>query len=130
MRALCAPMTSEDAVKSIPTDDVIFPVVQVALLLFIVVIFIFDIIRNFRKPKSGYDAIVTRGPTSMAMFYATYGILTGIFISLSLTVNFAENHRTFFVLFDAIFIAYACLWNAWFRERLIKWTGTLARREH
>jgi hypothetical protein len=73
--------------------------------------------------------VVTRGPKAMALFYGAYVALTGLFVSLSLQVDLAKNHRVFFVLIDSILVAYVCLWNQWFRNKLIEWTNRLASLE-
>jgi hypothetical protein len=65
----------------------------------------------------------------MAIFYGTYAILTGLFISLSLSVELARNHRVLFVVLDVALIAYICLLNPWFRNTLIAWSQRLAKIE-
>lgn len=122
------------------TDYYLFPLVQAALIAFVVVIVFVDVSSRLVKPRpanvpplpveatiSG-AATVTRGEKSMAIFYAAYGGLTSIFVALSLAVP--QTHKTVFVLLDVCLIFYACLLNRWFRNKLIEWTNALPTREH
>lgn len=122
-------MNSCTRVEGILTDSCLFPLVQSGLLLFVVVIFVLDVLRRSRA-RGGFSAIVTRGEKSMAKFYGAYGVLTTIFVTLCVSVESAKDHRTLFILIDVLLIAYACLLNGWFRNKLIAWTTELPKREH
>ena len=70
-----------------------------------------------------------RGEISINMFYATYGIVSGILIGLALSVEVAVGHRTFLVLLNAFVSAYLCLVNEWFRNHLLSDFQWLSKRE-
>lgn len=65
----------------------------------------------------------------MGYFYATYLALTSVFVALSLHVELASSHRVFFVLLDTILIAYLCLFNQWFRNKLVGWIKRVSELE-
>ena len=113
------------------SDEYLFPLIQLSLALFCVYILVLDEFRSFRKKREPVVGTVTRGSNSLAVFYGAYGVLTATFLGLSLTVDYADNHRTFWVASDIALIAYACMWNAWFRGKLIYFTiEVLPKREH
>ena len=110
-------------------DACLFPLSQFALLAFLIFVILMDVVRRVRTRK-GFDGLVTRGDKSMAVFYGAYGVFTTVLVAVVVSVDYAENHRTLFVFFDVAAVAYACLWNAWFRDKLIAWTNALPKREH
>jgi hypothetical protein len=71
------------------------------------------------------NATVVRGPGSLAVFYGVYAAMTAVVLTIATTANAAENHRVLYVLWDAGAIAYLCLINAWFKERLIRLSNWL-----
>lgn len=118
-----------DSLCTALSDDFLFPAIQGGLILFVLTIAALDL-RCRLHTRSGFNALITRGDKSMAKFYGAYGVLTTVFVTLSVSVDYARSHRVFFVVLDVLLIAYACLLNAWFRSKLIGWTGTLSEREN
>lgn len=122
-------MFDQDLLTVYTSDHYLFAGLQALLALF----FLFAVARDFlyrKMRRSGMVSAITRGDVSMAKFYGAYAVLTGVFVSLSLTVDLAAQHRTFFTVFDVLVIAYLCLLNAWFRNRLIGWVGKLSKEIH
>lgn len=111
------------------SDRVLFPIVQCALAGFAIACFFFDRFHRWRAGGRGVAMTVTRGPTSMVLFYGAYVAFTGIFVSLALQVDLAKNHRVFFVVLDSLLIFYLCLLNFWFRNKLVGWANRLASIE-
>lgn len=111
------------------SDQFLFPLLQLLLVLGALISFIVDRILRARQRKSGINATVTRGPESLAKFYGAYGVLTSIFVTLSVTVDTAKDYRTILVLMDVALVAYLCLWNGWSRVKIIQFTNMLPTRE-
>jgi hypothetical protein len=120
------------------SDARLFPLLQIALVAFALVCFLVDRFHGWRAGggSKGQDGVVarvqltvTRGPTSMALFYGAYLTLTGVFVSLALQVDLAKNYRVLFGLLDSLVVAYVCLWNHWFRNKLVGWSARLASIE-
>lgn len=110
------------------SDPWFFPAIQVLLVAFVALALVLDW-RLRRSIGGGLSLKVIRSEGSMAKFYAAYGALTGVFITIAVAADYAQRHRTFFVLLDVILVAYLCLFNSWFRNKLIGWTNALAEFE-
>lgn len=110
------------------SDPWFFPTIQLLLVAFVVVALILDWSLR-RSMGGGLSLKVIRGEGSMAKFYAVYGVLTGVFVTIAVAADYAQQHRTFFILLDVVLVAYLCLFNSWFRGKLIGWTNTLAELE-
>lgn len=65
----------------------------------------------------------------MAIFYGAYIAVSGLLVSLCESVEIAKTHRVFFVLLDSFVVAYICIINTWFRNKLIGWTNFLSKIE-
>lgn len=72
---------------------------------------------------------ITRARESLALFYAAYVAITGLFVALSLSVDIAAEHRVFWAVLDTVLLAYVCLLNPWFRNKLVGWFVGLTRLE-
>jgi hypothetical protein len=107
------------------SDDVLFPMLQIFLALFI----LFAIFQSWRARGGSVKLTVIPGELSMSKFYASYAALTGLFIAICLSVDIAQNYRIFWVTIDTILVAYLCLSNVWFRNLLIDWTNQLTKIE-
>lgn len=66
----------------------------------------------------------------MGRFFAAYALLSGWFITLCLSVDIAQNHRVLWVSVDTILVAYVCLLNPWFRNRILGWIAWLSKVEN
>lgn len=110
------------------SDPWLFPAIQLLLVAFVAVAFVLDW-RLRRSMGPGLSLKVIRYEGSMAKFYAAYGVLTGVFVTIAVAADCAQRHRTFFVLLDVVLISYLCLFNSWFRNKLIGWTNALAELE-
>jgi hypothetical protein len=115
--------------NSLLADAVLFYVLQVGLLAFVLIAWFLNR-TEFNGAGLGSTTLrVTRGEQSMGHFYTMYGAISGLLIAISLSVEVAKDHRVFWVLFDAGLVAYVCLYNPWFRNRLIGWADRLAKLE-
>ena len=110
------------------SDQWFFPAIQLLLVAVVAVAFLMD--WGLRRSMGhGISIKVIRSEGSMAKFYAIYGVLTGVFVTIAVAADYAHRHRTFFVLLDVGLVAYLCLFNSWFRSKLIGWTKALAELE-
>ncbi|MCZ6819779.1 MAG: hypothetical protein O7G31_09860 [Calditrichaeota bacterium] len=66
----------------------------------------------------------------MSKFYGAYGLLTGVFVSLSLSLEMNAEYRTLFTVLDVLLIGHLCLLNTWFRNFLIGWTDKISKEIH
>jgi hypothetical protein len=118
------------AVVDLARDEILFPALQTGLILFAILCAVISRLTFGRREQTGFSAVVKRGPTSMAYFYGAYLALTGIFVALSLQVEIAREHRVAFVVLDTILIAYICLINGWFRNKVLGWINRVAEIEY
>lgn len=115
--------------SEILSDAVLFPALQVALAIFV----LFAVLRSWLQArKSGRGSVtgsVTRGEGSMGRFYGTYAVISSLLIAICLSVDVAQNHRVLWVVIDTGLVAYVCLFNPWFRNRLLGWAERLTKIE-
>lgn len=112
------------------SDKFLFPSIQLLLIVFS----LFCVARHFyearKARRSGIIAAIKRGEASMGRFFAAYALLSGWFITLCLSVDIAQNHRVLWVSVDTILVAYVCLLNPWFRNRILGWIAWLSKVEN
>jgi len=107
-------------------DAVLFPTLQVALVLLV----IYSVVRSRWMISGGeLSAQVNRSSASMAVFYGAYAAISGVATALCLNVDMAANYRVLFVILDLVLIAYLCLGSNWFRNKLIGWADSLTKLE-
>lgn len=108
------------------SDNYLFPVAQLALIAFA----IYAIWKNARaKYSNKTKPAIARSAQSMAKFYAAYGVLTALYLSIALNSEEAKHHRVLFSFADTAIIAYLCLINSWFRNKLIYWSQSISNLE-
>jgi hypothetical protein len=107
------------------SDSIWFPLLEGAFVVFAIVAVLKD-----RWLYSGSGIQVLRSEGSMARFYTVYGAATGILVALALGVEVAAEHRTLLVVLNVAVPAYLCLFNAWFRNKLVGWSNILPMLEH
>ncbi len=61
----------------------------------------------------------------MGRFYATFVFINGLFVAVCLSVEAVVGTRVFWVILDTALIAYVCLFNNWFRNKLLHWSNNL-----
>jgi hypothetical protein len=110
-------------INELLSDGYLFPSIQILLISFAILCWLIGLF------QSGNFARVTRSDTSMAVFYGTYAALSGVFIAICLQVEIAKNHRVIWVLTDTVLIAYVCIFNPWFRNKLLGWIEHLKQIE-
>ena len=111
------------------SDEFLFPVVQTLLIAFVLVAIDISWWHAYRARRGGTSLEVTRSRESLALFYGAYVAITGLFVALSLSVNIADEHRVLWAVLDTALVAYVCLLNAWFRNKLVGWFVHLATLE-
>jgi hypothetical protein len=84
---------------------------------------------QMRAGFGGVKLVVTRSQASMNMYYGTYATISGVLVALCLTVDFAKDHRVFWVLTDTFVSSYLCLLNPWFRLKLQAFSAFLTKVE-
>jgi hypothetical protein len=82
-----------------------------------------------RVGKGGTTLRVGRGNLSMAIFYGVFAAINGLLASITLEVNVIPDHRTFWVIFDALITFYLCALNPWSRNKLLEWADNLTKLE-
>lgn len=111
------------------SDKVLFPAVQIALLIFLLLAVIKNSIQAGSAGQGEIAIEIVRGNVSMGLFYGTYAAISGILIAICLRVDIAANHRVFWSILDAIQVGYLCLYNGWFRNLLLQWVTQLSKIE-
>jgi hypothetical protein len=118
-----------EAVAAWPSDAVLFFALQLGLLAFAVFAAGLDAWHKWRAGQGNVTLSVTRGDKSMAYFYGAYGALSGVLVALSLSADVAKDYRVLWTLWDLVLVAYVCLLNSWFRNKLAGWVDALQKRE-
>lgn len=113
----------------ISSDNVLFWVVQLSIVVLFVIAFIGNMIAKRRAGNGGVTASVERGKESMALFYSSYIALSGLLVALCLSVEIVSTHKVFWVIFDTSIPVYICLLNPWSRNLLVGWAGDLQKIE-
>ena len=122
-------MTVLDFISEYTSDDYLFPLLQIALVLFTLFAMFQNWLGVLRAGRGSTKLIVTRGETSMSRFYGTYAAISGLLIAICLSVDIAQNYRIFWVTVDTILVAYVSLFNPWFRNLLMGWSERLTKVE-
>ncbi|WP_152985486.1 hypothetical protein [Pseudomonas taeanensis] len=108
------------------SDNYLFPFAQLAL----IALAIYALFHSTREKYSNKTKpVIERSNQSMAKFYAAYGVLTALYLSIALNSEEARYHRVLFSFADTAIIAYLCLINSWFRNKLISWSKSVSNRE-
>jgi len=68
---------------------------------------------------------VKRGEKGRALLYGFYGAISIVLLNIPLRVEIvaARDYRVMWVLFNLSIAAYLCLFNSWFRNKIIEWVG-------
>jgi hypothetical protein len=122
-------MPIPDFVAEITSDPVLFPSLQIVLLLVVFLALFMDFWVFLRVGRRGRTIAVSRGEKSMSLFYGIYAALSGLFIAICLSVDTAKGYRVFWAIVDTILIAYLCIFNPWFRNVLLGWAAWLTKIE-
>ena len=101
------------------TDAVFFPALQLLLAGFVLFAALVNAWQARRAGRGGLTIQVTRSPQSMARFYGTYAALTGLLVALCLNFEIAAKHRVLWAVLDTLLVGYVCLFNTWFRNKLV-----------
>ena len=111
------------------SDEVLFPVLQMALVMFVLFAALRSWVQGRRAGRGSVTLTVTRGEVSMSRFYGSYAAISGLLIAICLSVDVAKGHRLLWVIIDAVLVAYVCLLNPWFRNLLLGWAERLTKIE-
>lgn len=105
------------------SDTYLFPAMQILLAVFALFCLLISLI------QSGSFARVIRAESSMGLFYGFYAVVSGVAVAICLQVEIARDYRVIWSVTDAIFIAYVCIFNPWFRNKLLGWAEHLKQIE-
>ena len=111
------------------SDAVLFYVLQAALMTFVLVAWTINLIGKSRAGRGSVRASVERGERSMGVFYAVDGAVSGVLVAICLASDTAKNHRVVWTLLDAALVAYVCLFNGWFRNKMVEWLIAVGKVE-
>lgn len=111
------------------SDAVFFPLLQAGLVAFALLAFFRNWYAVIKAARGGTSLQVTRGETSMRLFYGTYAAINSLLVAVCLTTEVARNHRVLSAILDTALVAYVCLFNPWFRNTLIGWTAKASKIE-
>jgi hypothetical protein len=100
-------------ISELLSDKYLFPVIQILLTVFAIVCWVYG------QCQSGNFAKIDRSDITMATFYGIYAALSGLFVAICSQVEIAENYRVIWILTDVTLIAYICIFNPWFRNKLL-----------
>ena len=111
------------------SDAVLFWMLQAGLVLFALFAFLRNWIAIGKAGRGSLTMQITRGETSMKYFYGAYAAISGLLVAICLSVDAAKDHRVFWLAVDTSTVAYVCLFNAWFRNYLVKLANYLTKLE-
>lgn len=111
------------------SDQYMFPLLQGVLFFVLLLSLVMEFAAHMRAGFGGVKLVVTRSQASMNMYYGTYAAISGVLVALCLTVDFAKDHRVFWVLTDTLVSSYLCLLNPWFRLKLQSLSAFLTKIE-
>lgn len=115
-------------IKFLP-DTYLFPALQIALIAFFIFSLLMNLIGAIKAGRGGVSLSVTRGNESMGRFFGFYAAISGLFVAICLSSDFAKDYRVFWSILDTAIVAYVCLFNIWFRNKLLGWVNHLTKIE-
>jgi hypothetical protein len=65
----------------------------------------------------------------MGIFRGAYVAITGVLVAVCLRVEMVDHHRVLWAILDTVLVAYVCLLNPWFRNKLMGWANALSTLE-
>ena len=111
------------------SDVYLFPAIQIALVSFFFFALLMSFIQSIKAGKGGFSLTVTRGNESMGYFFGFYAAMNGLLVAICLSTDYAKDYRVFWSVFDTLLVAYTCLYNIWFRNKLLGWVEHLTKIE-
>lgn len=111
------------------SDAYLFPAIQIALLSFFFFSLLMSFMQSIKAGRGGVSLTVTRGNESMGRFFAFYAAISGLLVAICLSTDYAKDHRVFWSVLDVLLVAYVCLYNIWFRNKLLGWVDHLTKIE-
>ena len=111
------------------SDAYLFPDTQIMLVGFFIFSLLMSSMQSFKAGRGGASLTVTRGNESMGRFFGFYAAISGLLIAICLSTDYAKDHRVFWSVLDASIVAYVCLYNIWFRNKLLGWVVHLTKIE-
>lgn len=111
------------------SDTYLFPSLQIALVIFLIFSLLMSFIETMRAGKGGVSFTVTRSNESMGRFFGFYAAISGLLVAICLSRDFAKDHRVFWSILDTTLVTYVCLFNIWFRNKLLGWVEHLTKIE-
>ena len=106
------------------TDENMFWLLQSALLVITVTLFILDrvgIYRSnggFKKKDGGATFIINRGEKTVTFYRVAFGAVSGLMITICLFVDVINGYRIIWILIDIALPLYIIMFNHWARNKL------------
>ena len=82
-------------------------------------IFLYALFRELISHLNSGGITVKRGEESYKNLHLAYSIIAIIFLELINTTDAFRGHKTIITLIDLSILLYLCLYNSWFRNKLI-----------
>ncbi len=103
----------KDFLSFLVRDEIIFPLFQLFLFLFLLFACFQD------KLHKGSGRIVIRGKEGWDYFPLTYGIISVILLQIIGIANSLKEYKAIITLLDLSGLLYLCFYNSWFRNKII-----------
>jgi hypothetical protein len=116
-------------INELLSDVYLFPALQIALIAFVFFAMLMSLIGAIKAGKSGVTLSLTRGNESMGRFFGFYAAISGLLVAICLSSDHAKDYRVLWSVLDTVLVAYVCLFNIWFRNKLLGWVDHLTKIE-
>lgn len=116
-------------INELLSDAYLFPALQIALIAFVFFAMLMSLIGAMKAGKGGVTLSVTRGKASMGRFFGFYAAISGLLVAICLSSDYTKDYRVIWSVLDTVLVAYVCLFNIWFRNKLLGWVDHLTKIE-
>ena len=73
---------------------------------------------------------IERGDASMSVFYViAFAVINTPLVAVDSSVEAPKDYRICWIIIDTVAVVYVCLFNAWFRNRLVELNNYLKKIE-
>ena len=104
-----------DYLACLLSDKMMFWILQLSLISLVIV----SIFKKSNINRGSVSISIDRGEGSMAIFYGAYITISGLLVSICLSVEFIKDYQIIWIVIDVSIAAYICIFNTWSRNKLI-----------